>query len=152
MKFPYSKSPVSMSFYVDLTGMDRFFGNYRFAKELRTKIMANSGLPISFGLSKNKLVSKVATGEAKPNNQMRIDPGFEKKFLAPLAIRKIPSIGKVSALRLRDLGILQVKSLQEMPKEVLRSVLGKNGTTNLGKGQWNRYFTCCILQGKKKYQ
>ncbi|MGB6151139.1 MAG: DNA polymerase IV, partial [Pricia sp.] len=122
----FEKSSID-EFYVDLTGMDRFFGNYRFAKELRNKIVDNSGLPISFGLSQNKLVSKVATGEAKPNNQMQIDLGFEKKFLAPLVIRKIPAIGKVSAARLRDLGVHRVKSLQEMPKEVLHSVLGKNG-------------------------
>jgi len=122
----FEKSSID-EFYVDLTGMDRFFGNYQFAKEVRTKIIDNSGLPISFGLSRNKLVSKVATGEAKPNNQMRIDIGFEKGFLAPLPVRKIPSVGKVSAARLRDLGIYRVQSLQEMPKEVLHSVLGKNG-------------------------
>ena len=122
----FEKSSID-EFYVDLSGMDRYFGNYLFAKELRTKIIENSGLPISFGLSQNKLVSKVATGEAKPNNQMRIDLGFEKDFLAPLAIRKIPSIGKVSSARLRDLGIHKVRAIQQMPKEVLHSVLGKNG-------------------------
>lgn len=122
----FEKSSID-EFYVDLTGMDRFFGNYKFAKELRTKIIENTALPISFGLSQNKVVSKVATGEAKPNNQMRIDLGYEKSFLAPLPIRKIPMIGKVSAGRLRDLGIQQVRALQDMPKQVLHSVLGKNG-------------------------
>ena len=122
----FEKSSID-EFYADLTGMDRFFGTYKFAKELRKKIMDHTNLPISFGLSQNKVVSKVATGEAKPSNQMRIDFGHEKNFLAPLPIRKIPMIGKVSASRLRDLGIQQVHSLQMMPKEVLHSVLGKNG-------------------------
>ncbi|MGB7393358.1 MAG: DNA polymerase IV, partial [Pricia sp.] len=122
----FEKSSID-EFYVDLTGMDRFFGNYKFAKELRHKIIDETGLPISFGLSRNKVVSKVATGEAKPNDQMRIDLGYEKPFLAPLHVRKIPMVGAVSAGRLRDLGIRRVRALQEMPREVLHSVLGRNG-------------------------
>lgn len=124
----YEKSSVD-EFYADLTGMDRFFGTYKFAKELRCKIMEHTGLPISFGLSKNKIVSKVATGEAKPNNQMLIDYGREKDFLSPLAIRKIPMVGKTSASILRELGVYLVKELQEMPLEVVMSVMGKNGRT-----------------------
>ena len=69
-------------FYADLSGMDAFFGSYKYASELRQRIIKESGLPISFGLSQNKIVSKVATGEAKPNNQLLIDKGFEKSFLA----------------------------------------------------------------------
>ena len=70
-------------FYMDFTGMDKFFGCYQYATELRQRIMHETGLPISFGMSPNKTVSKVATDEAKPNNQMRVDHGFEKSFLAP---------------------------------------------------------------------
>lgn len=73
--------------------MGRFIGTYKFAGELRKKIMRESGLPISIGLSQNKIVSKIATGEAKPNNKLLIEAGNEKSFLAPLAIRKIPSVG-----------------------------------------------------------
>lgn len=65
-------------FYLDLTGMDKFFGSYKLASELRTRITKETGLPISFGMSINKTVSKVATGEAKPDNQMKIDFGEEK--------------------------------------------------------------------------
>ncbi|KAA1243527.1 DNA polymerase IV [Aquimarina sp. RZ0] len=116
-------------FYADLTGMDRFFGCYKFSKELRQRVIKETGLPISFGLSQNKVVSKVATGEAKPNNQLKIDYGFEKSFLAPLAIRKIPMVGKISAQTLRNLGVHSIKLLQEMPVEMVISVLGKNGET-----------------------
>jgi DNA polymerase-4 len=116
-------------FYADLSGMDKFFGNYRYASEIRQRILAESGLPISFGLSVNKIVSKVATGQAKPNNQLKIDRGFEKDFLAPLSIRKIPMVGDKTFQTLRNLGIQRIRTLQEMPSEVMQSVLGINGLT-----------------------
>jgi DNA polymerase-4 len=109
--------------------MDTFFGSYKYASELRQRIIKESGLPISFGLSGNKIVSKVATGEAKPNNQLLINEGFEKEFMAPLSIRKIPSVGEKTYQILRNLGIEKVKVIQEMPVEMLVSVLGLNGRT-----------------------
>lgn len=114
-------------FYADLSGMDQFFGTYKFASELRTKIIRESGLPISLGLSINKIVSKVATGEAKPNNQIKIDQGYEKQFLAPLPIRKIPMIGNKTGLTLQRLGIRIVSDLQKLPEELLLQTLGKTG-------------------------
>ncbi|TYB75825.1 DNA polymerase IV [Bizionia myxarmorum] len=116
-------------FYADLSGMDKFFGSYKYASELRQKIISETGLPISFGLSANKIVSKVATGEAKPNNQLRIDSGFEKSFLAPLSIRKIPSVGEKTYQILRNLGVDRVSVVQQMPLEMMISVLGVNGKT-----------------------
>lgn len=124
----FEKASVD-EFYIDLTGMDKFFGNYKFASQLRQKIISESGLPISFGLSQNKIVSKVATGEAKPNNQLKIDHGLEKPFLAPLGIRKIPMVGEVTSQTLVNLGIYKVGTLQQMPVEMVQSVLGKNGKT-----------------------
>ncbi len=115
-------------FYADLSGMDRFFGCYRYATELRQRIIREAGLPISFGLSVNKVVSKVATGEAKPNNQLIVDSGYEKPFLAPLSIKKIPMVGEKTYQTLRNLGLRQIKTLQEMPPDVVRRVLGANGT------------------------
>lgn len=124
----YEKTSID-EFYIDLTGMDRFFGSYKLASELRQRIMKETGLPISFGLSVNKTVSKVATGEAKPNNQMQILQGTEKPFLAPLSVRKIPMVGEVTYKTLCDLGIKQVKTIQEMPMLLMRKVLGENGLT-----------------------
>ena len=115
--------------------MDRFFGNYGFATQLRQRIIKESGLPISFGLSPNKTVSKVATGQAKPNNQMRVDRGFEKIFLAPLPIRKIPSIGKVTNQKLVSMGLERIEMIQQMPLEMLVAVLGKNGQKIWQKAQ-----------------
>ncbi|OMP32827.1 DNA polymerase IV [Mangrovimonas sp. DI 80] len=116
-------------FYADLSGMDKFFGSYKYATELRGTIMKETGLPISFGLSANKIVSKMATGEAKPNNQLRIDHGFEKPFLAPLSIKKIPSVGEKTYHTLRNLGVDKVATVQQMPLEMMETVLGANGRT-----------------------
>ena len=122
----FEKSSID-EFYIDLTGMDRFFGSQKLAGELRQKIIKETGLPISFGLSANKTVSKIATGQAKPNNALSIIQGQEKPFLAPLSVAKIPMVGKVTYKQLCDLGIKQIKTLQEMPVEFLVKVFGKNG-------------------------
>lgn len=123
----FEKSSID-EFYADLSGMDRFFGSYKYATEIRHKIIKETGLPISFGLSTNKVVSKVATNEAKPNNQLKIDQGLEKSFLAPLSIKKIPMVGDKTYQTLRNLGLRRVQTIQEMPLDVMQRVLGKNGT------------------------
>ena len=122
----YEKTSVD-EFYIDLTGMDKFFGCHKLASELRQRIIRETGLPISFGLSLNKTVSKIATGEAKPNNEIRIASGTEKFFLAPLSVRKIPMVGNVTYKALCDLGVKRIKTVQEMPMELMHKVLGKNG-------------------------
>lgn len=122
----YEKSSID-EFYIDLSGMEKFFGSYKLASELRNKVIKETGLPISFGLSINKTVAKIATGEAKPNNKIRIDKGDEKPFLAPLSVRKIPMVGKVTYKSLCDLGIKKIHTVQEMPFEMMSKVLGKNG-------------------------
>ena len=122
----YEKSSID-EFYIDLSGMDKFFGCHQLATELRSRIIKETGLPISFGLSINKTVSKIATGEAKPNNQIRIASGLEKPFLAPLSVQKIPMVGEVTYKSLCDLGIKKIKTVQEMPLEMMSKVLGKNG-------------------------
>jgi DNA polymerase IV len=124
----FEKSSVD-EFYCDLTGMDQFFGCMRFASELRQKVIQETGLPISFGLSENKTVSKIATGEAKPNNQIRVDYGTEKPFLAPLSIKKIPMVGDVTYQTLRNLGVQKIQTVQEMPVELMERALGENGVS-----------------------
>jgi len=114
-------------FYIDASGMDRYFGAFKWAVELRKKIMKESKLPISLGMSVNKLVSKVATGEFKPNAEMQIPAGTEKEFLAPLSIEKIPMIGKQTSSFLYDMGVRTVQTLREMPLQFLTGAFGKNG-------------------------
>ena len=124
----YEKTSID-EFYADLTGMDRFFSSYKMATELRSRIIKDTGLPISLGISKNKTVSKIATGEAKPNNHLRIDYGKEKPFLAPLSISKIPMVGEKTQHTLFSLGVKQIHTIQEMPMELMEKVLGKNGVS-----------------------
>lgn len=124
-------------FYTDLTGMDRFFGCYKLTSELRSKIIKETGLPISFGLSINKTVAKVATGEAKPNNRLEVPRGEEKPFLAPLPVRKIPMVGEKTAHLLRRMGVRHIHTLQKMPVDVMDKALGKNGRQIWHKAQGN---------------
>jgi DNA polymerase-4 len=124
----YEKTSID-EFYIDLSGMERFFGCYKIATELRQRITRETGLPISFALSGNKTVSKVGTGEAKPNGQKEIPIGTEKQFLAPLSIKKIPMVGTKTYELLRGMGIHWIHTLQQMPCEMLQQVLGDNGSS-----------------------
>ena len=114
--------------YVDITGMDRFIkSSMLWTHELRNDIIQQTGLPISFGLSVNKTVSKVATGEAKPNGEKHVDAGIERLFLAPLSIKKIPGIGGKTYSLLRNMGVEKVETIQQMPMLMMQKVMGENG-------------------------
>ena len=122
----YEKASID-EHYIDITGMDRFFGSLKWTHELREYIIKNSGLPISFGLSTNKTVSKIATTEAKPNGELYIPGEKVKPFLFPLSIRKIPMIGKKSYRLLRSMGVSSIRTLSMIPPEMITQVMGKNG-------------------------
>lgn len=114
-------------FFLDLTGMDKYFGCWKWSKELRQRIMKETGLPLSLGLSVNKTVSKVGTGEAKPNGTKLIQAGTEKGFLAPLPVGKIPYIGRETERKLALMGVRTCKTLSEVPPRLLERTFGKNG-------------------------
>lgn len=122
----YEKASID-EFYVDLTGMDKFFNVTRYCSDLRLQIIEETGLPISCGLSTSKLVSKIATDEAKPNGFLEILPGRETSFLWPLPIEKIPGVGKQSAITLKELGIYTIEDIAKTPVEILEQKLGKWG-------------------------
>lgn len=128
----YEKTSID-EFYIDLSGMDKFFGCYQLATGLRQRIINETNLPVSFAMSSNKTVSKVGTGEAKPNGHRKIPAGTEKEFLAPLSVRKIPMVGDKTYQLLRDMGVMWIRTLQEMPRELLQQVLGENGEVIWGK-------------------
>ncbi len=123
----YEKASID-EHYIDITGMDRFFGNFKWTKELRKSIIDHTGLPISFGLSVNKTVSKIATNEAKPNGELQVQKPEIPIFLAPLSIRKIPMIGEKTFQLLRSMGVTTIRVLREIPPEMVERVLGKNGS------------------------
>ncbi|NII26877.1 DNA polymerase IV [Pseudoflavitalea sp. X16] len=122
-------------FYVDLTGMDKYFGSQLFTADLKKKVVKESGLPISYALAGNKLISKVATNEGKPNAEMWVAWGQEKNFLAPLSIAKMPGVGKETAFLLLKMGVETIKVLSEIPMEMLSNLLGKNGLSLWRKAQ-----------------
>lgn len=113
--------------YLDITGMDKFFGAYKWTEELSKAITNNTGLPISFALSVNKTVAKIGTGEAKPIGKKDIPQEMVRPFLNPLSIKKIPGVGDASYQLLSRIGIRQIYTLAEMPMEVLQQMIGKNG-------------------------
>jgi DNA polymerase-4 len=122
----YEKASID-EHYIDITGMDRFFGSLKWSHELRERIIRESGLPISFGLSINKTVSKIATGQAKPNGELQIEAARIHSFLDPLSISKIPGIGDKTFKLLRSMGIAYIETLRNMPVEMVERVLGING-------------------------
>jgi len=126
-KIPIVEKASIDEHYLDMTGMERFFGTWQLAKELRQRIIRETGLPISFGLASNKTVSKIATGEAKPSGEQKVDFGMEKPFLAPLSIRKIPGVGTKTYTLLRNMGVAQIATLQQMEVTAMRQVLGEKG-------------------------
>jgi DNA polymerase-4 len=122
----FEKASVD-EFYIDMTGMDKFFGCSQYTGEIKKAITTETGLPISYALSANKLVSKVGTGEAKPNGQLEIPFGNEKNFLAPLPVEKLPMVGPKTAQLFRQMGVRTIQTLSEIPVEMLGNLMGKNG-------------------------
>lgn len=122
----YEKASID-EHYLDISGMDRFFGCMQWTRELRQRIITETGLPISCGLSVNKTVSKIGTGEAKPNGEIEIPLMQVMDFLSPLSIRKIPMIGQRTFHLLRSMGIGTIGTLGQIPMEMMESLLGKNG-------------------------
>ncbi len=126
-KVPLLEKASIDEFYLDLTGMDKFFGCYQWTQELSERVIKNTRLPISFALSGNKTVSKIGTGEAKPVGHMEIKDTMIRPFLNPLSIRKIPMVGEVTYQLLSRVGIRTIHTLSEIPTDVLQKILGKNG-------------------------
>ncbi|MBV6644595.1 MAG: DNA polymerase IV [Cyclobacteriaceae bacterium] len=122
----FEKASVD-EFYVDVSGMDKYYDTYSWSKQLRKRIISETGLPISMGLSVNKMISKVVTGEYKPNGEKYIERGLERAFLAPLSVRKIPMVGEKTAQFLMDMGVRDIRTLREMPIKMLEKAFGKNG-------------------------
>ncbi len=122
----YEKASID-EHYLDISGMDRFIGCYKWTHELRNRIISETGLPISFGLSINKTVSKIATGEAKPNGEKEVPRDLVQPFLNPLPIRKIPGVGDRTRQLLHSMGVYTIQTLSDIPPEMIQHVLGKSG-------------------------
>ncbi|RFM29633.1 DNA polymerase IV [Deminuibacter soli] len=126
-KAPLFEKASIDEFYLDLTGMDKFFNPYQWTIELRQSIIERTKLPISFALASNKMIAKIATDEAKPNGYIFVQPGMEKDFLGPLKVGKIPGVGKHTEETLKNAGIFYIRDIAQRTVEQMEAVLGNYG-------------------------
>jgi DNA polymerase-4 len=134
-KAPVFEKASIDEFYVDLTGMDKYFDPYKWTIDLREEIIDKTQLPISFALATNKLIAKIATNEAKPNGFIQVPPGFEKQYLAPLKVSKIPGVGEQLTQTLASLGINTIEDLSRYGVKSLEKKFGKYGVDLWNKSQ-----------------
>jgi DNA polymerase-4 len=134
-KAPLFEKASIDEFYLDLTGMEKYFQPYQWVIDLRQEIIDKTGLPISFALASNKMVAKIGTDAAKPNGYIHIPFGREKEFLAPLTVNKIPGVGDQTYENLKAIGVYTIRDLSEQSPEVLEKRFGKYGIDLWNKAQ-----------------
>ncbi|MDX1937867.1 MAG: DNA polymerase IV [Flavihumibacter sp.] len=120
-------------FYLDLTGMDKYFKPFEWTQALRNKIIDATQLPISFGLASNKMVAKMATNSAKPNGFKWVLPGEEIAFLSPMKLNAIPGVGDHTFRKFLQIGIETIEELRQTRLDVLEHYMG-----NYGVELWHR--------------
>lgn len=120
--------------YIDLTGTERLWGPaWKAAESLRGTVIRETGLPCSMGLGTNKLIAKVASALCKPLGFLRVPPGSESGFLAPLPLRDLPGIGPKTGERLASFGLKRIGDVQALGAAQLEGLFGDAGT-----GLWER--------------
>lgn len=120
-------------FYLDLTGMDKYFNPLQWMVDLRQEIIDTTGLPLSFGLASNKMVAKIAANAAKPNGYMQVKPGMEEEFLSPLPVNAISGIGNSTYQHLLAMGIQTIGDVHARNPADLECFLG-----SYGRELWNK--------------
>jgi len=132
-KAPLFEKASIDEFYIDLGGMEKFFNPWQWTIDLRSLITKETGLPISFGIARNKMVAKMATNEAKPNGFLQVPDGKEKEFLSALEINKIPGVGEQTTHVLQHHGFKFISDIYNTTPEKMEKILGK-----WGFDLWNR--------------
>jgi DNA polymerase-4 len=131
-------------YYMDFTGTENIYGKYfDFAKKLQQIVLTETGLPCSIGIGKNKTLAKIGSDCMKPMGVTYIEPGFEKKFLAPMPVETIPGIGKKTTIELNRRGFYKIGDIAEAPLEYFTKAFGKGGMDIWYKanGEGNEYLT-----------
>jgi DNA polymerase-4 len=122
--------------YVDMTGTDRLHGPPLLAAhKLHHKMKTETELNCSIGIGTSRLIAKVCSGKAKPHGMLYVVPGQEARFLAPLDVREIPGVGKVTEQKLHSLGIQKVSDIAARDDSFLEEHLGKWGLALAGKAR-----------------
>lgn len=111
-------------YFIDLSGMDKYFDVPKWAHDLRMKIIEQTKLPISYGLSINRTVAKIASGQAKPMGELYVPGEKVQQFLDPLPVQKIPGVGSSIMPRLQKLGIASIGDLRRFPRSLFISEFG----------------------------
>lgn len=114
-------------FYIDLTGMDKYFGCSILGRQLKDKIVKETGLPLSYGMGTSKMISKLAANEAKPNGYLEVVPGRECDFLWKMPVEKMHMIGLKTTQVLHYMGIHTLRDLAATPVEQLEQKMGRTG-------------------------
>jgi DNA polymerase-4 len=122
--------------YIDMTGTERLHGPpLKAAHRLHEQMKTATRLNCSIGIATSRLVAKISSDQAKPNGVLRIIPGCEAAFLAPLDVRKVPGVGKVTEKNLHALGIHKVGDLARLDEKFLEERFGKWGLALAGKSR-----------------
>ena len=122
--------------YLDMTGTDRLHGPPMLAADkLHHKMKAEAELNCSIGIGTSRLIAKVCSGKAKPHGMLYVVPGQEAKFLAPLEVRDIPGVGKVTEQKLNAIGIRRVGDMAALDESFIEEHLGKWGLALAGKAR-----------------
>ena len=134
-KAPLFEKASIDEFFIDLTGMDKYFDPYKWTIALREEITEKTQLPISFGLATNKMIAKIATDMAKPNGYLFVQPGYEQAFLAPLPVNKFSGVGEQTNKSLKAMGIHLIGDILKFTPLELEKKLGKWGFELYKKAQ-----------------
>jgi DNA polymerase-4 len=114
--------------YMDVTGFESLHNSIsQMALKIKQRVKNELGIVASVGIASCKVVAKVASDESKPDGLIDVPPGGEAVFLAPLAIRKLPGVGKKTEQVLMGLGIRTIGQLARMPQHALTSRFGVFG-------------------------
>ena len=124
---PVVERATTAEFYADFTGMERYVGAWRLAGEVKTRVRRHAGLPLSFGLSVNKTVAKVACLEHQPDGAARIPWPQVQPFLDPLPVERLPAVGVATGQTLRAMGVGRVQTLRQVPRRLLEKTFGAMG-------------------------
>jgi DNA polymerase-4 len=122
--------------YLDMTGTERLHGPpLAAAYALHQRVKTQTGLNCSIGISVSRMVAKVSSDQAKPNGVLWVLPGEEARFLAPLEVRRIPGVGKVTERNLHACGIRRVGDLAALNERFLAERFGQWGLALAGKAK-----------------
>ena len=125
--------------FLDVRGMERIAGTpVEIAARLRRDVLERVGLPVTVGIARTKFLAKVASGVAKPDGLLVVQPGDELAFLHPLPVERLWGVGAVTAGKLRSRGITTVGEVARLDESVLVAMLGRGSGRHLHALAHNR--------------